>query len=183
VLSLETEAVAISASVSAGSALLFETHPGLGRGKNSGLEPLSNPGVDDAIIPELVRPILGRCTPGSGSGWAWDLSAKLWQRGTCVEGDCDLEGSLDRNPLSETVSLLHPWDPPDLLLHFSSDGLLNFRCIVSMKLSLFAFFLASLDEDFPHHGGMVMQQTYRKAKEKKIQKWRPASELQYTPWL
>lgn len=83
-----------------------------------------------------------------------------------MEGDGDLEGTLDRVPLSETVSLQRLQDPPDLLLHFSSDALLNFRCIESMKLSLFAFFFTSLDEDFLHHEGMLMQQTYRNAQEK-----------------
>ena len=83
-----------------------------------------------------------------------------------MEGDGDLEGTLDRDPLSETVSLQRLRDPPDLLLHFSSGALLNFRCIESMKLSLFDFFFTSLDEDFPHQEGMLMLLTEMHRKKK-----------------
>jgi hypothetical protein len=71
-----------------------------------------------------------------------------------VEGDGDLDGTRDKETLSERVSLQHLRDPPDLLLLFSFDVILNFLFIVSMKLSLFAFFFSSLDEDFPHHDRM-----------------------------
>lgn len=73
-----------------------------------------------------------------------------------MDGDGDLEGTLDRDPLSETVSLERLREPPDLLLHFSSDEPLFRLNIESMKLSLFAFFFTSLEEDFPHHEGMLM---------------------------
>lgn len=72
-----------------------------------------------------------------------------------MEGDGDLDGTLDRDPLSEIVPLRCLLDPPDLLLLLSSDALLNFRCMVSRKLSLFSFFFPSLDEDFPHQEGML----------------------------
>lgn len=70
-----------------------------------------------------------------------------------MEGDDDLDSAWDRDSLSETLSL-RLRDPQDLILPFSSVGVLNFRCNVSNKLSLFVFFFISLDEDFPHHEGM-----------------------------
>ena len=47
-------------------------------------------------------------------------------------------------------------DPPDLLAGLLSDGVLNLRCNESMIPSLLGFFFASLDDDFPHHDGMVL---------------------------
>uniref|UniRef100_A0A2P2MV60 Mitogen-activated protein kinase kinase kinase YODA-like isoform X2 n=1 Tax=Rhizophora mucronata TaxID=61149 RepID=A0A2P2MV60_RHIMU len=69
-----------------------------------------------------------------------------------LENAC-LDAAWDRDPFSETVSLQCLRDPPDRLFILPSDGLLNFRCSVSMKLSLLAFCFTSLDDDF-HHEGM-----------------------------
>lgn len=140
--------------MSAGSSLLG-THPDAGRGKIiDDLELLSNLGFADALIPESLHPRVARCPTGSGSGWA-GLSAKLWHCDTCVDGGDDLDGTRDRDLLSETVSLYSLPEPPDLLLDFSSDAILNLRFIVSIKLSFVAFFFSSLDEDFPHHEGII----------------------------
>lgn len=57
-LSLEMEAVAISPSASVGLALLV-AHSGLGRGKNcNGLDPLSESGSDNVLMPESLRTLL-----------------------------------------------------------------------------------------------------------------------------
>lgn len=140
-LSLETEAVAKSpASVSSVGSDLFGLYLGLGSGKNNnGLEPPPIPSFTDALIPESVHPTLLKCVPGSGSRWASGLSPKLWQRDTWLEGDGDLDCASEADPLSETLSPQCPRDPPNLLLFFSSDVILNFRCSVSIILSFICF--------------------------------------------
>jgi len=76
-LSLDIEAVIKSLSNSEGSALL-PMQEGLGRGRNNDvLELFSVLRFDDKLTPESVRPTLAGCKPGSGSGWARGLSAKL----------------------------------------------------------------------------------------------------------
>lgn len=150
---LETEAVAKSASISIASGLL-KICCGGGRGRCRG------------GLPRFCRIGLGTCvtavwhimsevgTRGSGRGWACALSAKLWHRETWVEGDGDLDPTVDRAPFTETVSLHRLKDPPNLVFPFCTVGLMNL-CMVSMKFSLLVFFFTSLEEDFPHHDGIL----------------------------
>lgn len=160
-LSLETDAVTKSPSISDGFALL-RMQAGLGRGNNDDLVPFSDLTFVDMPIPESVRTTLDECRLGSGSGCAWVRSAKLWLLETSLEGDGDIDSIGDLEPLSETVSIQCFLDAGDLLFTLPSDVFLNFLCNVSIKLSLLSFFLfASLDDDFPHHDGMVFVQWHK----------------------
>lgn len=79
-----------------------------------------------------------------------------------MEGEDDLDSALDRQPLSEIVSLAL-LDPPDnLLADLFSDGILNFLCNVSSILSLLTFFFASFDDDLPHHEGIIFDTSNRR---------------------
>lgn len=153
--SLKTEALTISPSKSAGVGPQ-RMHEGFGSGRNNdGLEGFSSLDFADILISESTRPKLEGCKPGSGRGWAWGLSAKLWHLAT-LEGEGDLDSDGERSPFSEIVSLLRLRDPPDIVLRLPSDGNLNFLCNVSIILSLPAFFLVSFDDDFPHHVGIFV---------------------------
>jgi hypothetical protein len=140
-------------------------HEGFGSGRNNdGLEGFSSLDFADILISESTRPKLEGCKPGSGRGWAWGLSAKLWHLAT-LEGEGDLDSDGERSPFSEIVSLLRLRDPPDIVLSLPSDGNLNFLCNVSIILSLPAFFLVSFDDDFPHHVGIFVLDKLRSHKQ------------------
>ena len=92
---------------------------------------------------------------------------------------------MDLDPFSETVSLQCLLDPPDLSLHLSSETPFSFRCNASIKLSLFAFLFTSLDEDFPHHGGMLKRKVNKKAQRKEDKKYyrEYLHDLQYEQYI